>query len=424
MFFENRVALLKLLPDRALVVLTSNDEMPRSGDQNFKYKQNVNLWYLTGISQESSTLVLLKIGNDCRELLFIREPNVHLQTWEGYKYSKKEAEEISGIKEVYWETEFYTVLSALFLQVEEVFLDIKEGERVAYSELYTKEIRLLKEFKNRYPLHQYRRLYPYIAGLRTIKSTEEIELMTSACGITRDAFLRVLSMVRPNVYEYEIEAEIIYEFIRKGADGPAFASIVASGSNACVLHYTSNKALCRDGDMVLIDFGAEYGNYNADVTRVVPVGGKFTVRQMEVYKAVLRIQQNAQQMLVSSTNFDDYHKSVINFVEFELVALGLIDRHDLAKQDKKQPIFRKYFMHGISHFLGLDVHDVGDKAGKIPVGSVLTCEPGIYIQEEGMGIRLENDILITEKGNVNLTASIPIELEEIEYLINTLKVKS
>ena len=301
---------------------------------------------------------------------------------------------------------------------ETIYLNTNENDRYVHTVPY-RDVRFIQDLKQRYPLHHYERSAPILRDLRVVKSAVEGALTSKACNITRDAFIRVLKFVKPGVAEYEIEAEIIHEFIRQRATGHAYTPIIASGANANILHYNDNNQVCKDGDVILFDFGAEYANYNADMSRSIPVNGRFTKRQKDVYNAVLHVMKEAQKMLIAGTIWNEYHDEVGKIMESELIKLGLLDKHDVAKQDPKSPLYKKYFMHGTSHHLGLDVHDFASRYKPVEVGNILTCEPGIYIQEEGLGIRLENNILITREGNVDLMADIPLEAEEIESIMNS-----
>lgn len=311
----------------------------------------------------------------------------------------------------------WKILPSIVNYADKIYLNTNENDRYAHEVPY-RDIRFIEEIKKRYPLHQYERSAPLLRDLRPIKSEIEIELTKKACSITRDAFLRILNFIKPGVAEYEIEAEIIHEFIRQRATGHAYAPIIASGKNANILHYTDNNQVCQKGEVILFDFGAEYANYNADLSRSVPVSGKFTKRQKDVYHAVLRIMNEAKKMLAPAVIWNEYHNEVGKYVTYELIRLGLLDKHDVEKQDVNMPAYKKYFMHGTSHHLGIDVHDFASRYRPFEEGNILTCEPGIYIPEEGLGIRLENDILLTKNGNVDLMADIPIEADEIEDLMN------
>ncbi|HNI33613.1 MAG TPA: M24B family metallopeptidase, partial [Chitinophagales bacterium] len=319
---------------------------------------------------------------------------------------------------IFWEESFDGALKSLMTYCDKVFVNINENDRNDNVVPY-KDIRFANELKYNYPAHEIKRLGPIMAKLRSVKHPLEIDTIKHACNITRDAFKRVLQFMKAGVMEYEVEAEIIHEFIRQRATGHAYTPIIASGASACVLHYIENNRACNDGDLVLMDFGAEYANYAADLTRTIPANGKFTQRQKDVYNAVLRVMKQAKTMLKPGVILADYNKEVGQIMEAELIGLGLLDKDAVAKQDKENPLYKKYFMHGTSHFLGIDVHDIGNRYAPMQAGNVFTCEPGIYIPEEKLGIRIENDILITEDGIIDLMADIPIEVEEIEDLMNT-----
>lgn len=419
LFKLNRKNFTEKLQKNAIAIFHSNDEFPRSGDQLFPFKQNADIFYLTGIDQEKSVLVLFPDSPDpkFREALFLLETNEHIAVWEGHKYTKEEARQVSGIQSVFWLDSLDKVLPSLLHYAERVYLNSNENDRYVHSVPY-RDLRFGRDLMDKFPFHEYLRAAPILRDLREIKSTIEVELIRKACDITGHAFRRVLDFVKPGVKEYEIEAEIIHEFIRRRATGHAYHPIIASGANACVLHYGENNRKCRDGDVILMDFGAEYGNYNADLSRSIPVNGRFTDRQRAVYNAVLRVMKESIQMLVPGTIPTEYIKEVGKLMESELLGLGLISRHDVEKQTDDAPAFRKYFMHGISHHLGIDVHDIGHRYREMAPGMIFTCEPGIYIPEEGLGIRLENNILITEDGNVDLMTGIPLEADEIEELMN------
>lgn len=420
LFRGNRERLFQKLAPNAVVVLHSNDIYPKSGDGSHSFVQSSDLFYLTGIDQAETILVLCPDAPDekQREILFVRETNDTITLWEGARHTKEEASAISGIQTVHWTDAFESVLRPLVLRSHRIYLNTNEHPR-ADTAVETRDARFLKWCRSAFPLHRYERLAPLMRDLRVVKSDIEIGLIKQACHITNTAFRRLLGFVRPGVWEFEIEAELVHTFIRNRSRGPAYETIVAGGANACVLHYVKNDARCRDGDLVLIDFGAEYANYAADVTRTLPVSGRFSPRQRAVYDAVLRVQRAAMQEIVPGNTMDAYNRAVGEYMEAELVGLGLLKRQDARRQDKENPLYRKYFMHGISHHLGLDVHDLGDRYHPFAEGMVLTCEPGIYIREEGFGIRLENDVLVTRSGCVDLTAEIPIEAEEIEMLMQT-----
>jgi len=421
LFSQNRHRFVAELKPNSLAVFNSNDEMPKSADQNFLFRQNADLFYLTGIDQEQSILVLFP---DCpnekfKESLFLRKTNKQIAVWEGHKYTKEEAREVSGIQNIYWMEEFDTLFPPLMHVAEHCYLNTNEHDRYEHNVAY-RDLRFTHAMRADYPLHKYQRSAPIMAALRSIKSDIEIELIQTACDITEKAFRRVLAYTKPGVQEFEIEAEITHEFMMNRARGHAYSPIVASGANACVLHYVDNNQACKDGDVILMDFGADYSNYCADMTRAIPVNGKFTERQKEVYNAVLNVMRASMKLLVPGTLLDDYHKNVGSLMEEELIKLGLLDAEEVKKQDPESPLYKKYFMHGTSHYLGIDVHDLGSRYQPMAEGMVFTCEPGIYIPEESLGIRLENDIVITSNGVKDLMKNIPIEADEIEALMDSL----
>lgn len=418
LFIENRKKFTAELISNSIAIFHSNDEMPRCGDQNFPFRQQSDLFWLCGIDQERTILVLAPEHPiaEYRELLFLRKTNEHIAVWEGHKYTKEEARAASGIQNVYWEEDFQTLLPVLMHHSQNVYLNLNENDRFA-TEVEYRDERMGKILRAKYPDHSYHRSALIMARLRAVKSKQEIELMSEAISITNKAFNRVLKTIRPGMMEYEIEAEIISTFIRNRATGHAYYPIIASGASACVLHYNENNKECKDGDLILMDFGAEYANYAADLTRTIPVNGKFTTRQRDVYNAVLRVMRAATKMLVVGNTIPRYHEEVGKVMEEELIKLGLLKADEVKKQDPKAPLYKKYFMHGTSHFLGLDVHDIGNRYTPMVAGNVFTCEPGIYIPEENIGIRIENNILITEKGPIDLMAAIPVEVEEIESIM-------
>jgi Xaa-Pro aminopeptidase len=419
LFIENRQRLASRLKPNSIAVLNSNDIMPTSADGTHPFIQQTDLFYLSGIDQEETRLILFPDAKEKKhkEILFLRETNEQVATWEGHKYTKEEATKISGIKTIYWNKEFETIFKTLVFEADNIYLNTNEHLR-ANVPVESRDMRFLKWCLQSFPLHAYKRLAPIMHNLRAIKSGVEIELIKHACRITEKGFRRLLGFIKPGVWEYEIEAEIYHEFLRNRSRGPAFDSIVASGADSCVLHYVQNNKQCREGDVLLIDFGAEYAHYASDVTRTVPVDGKFTKRQRDVYDAVLNVQKAAIQLLKPGNTLDDYHKEVGKIMEAELIRLGLLDASEVKKQPKEEPLYKKFFPHGASHHLGLDVHDYGDKYRKFEPGMVFTCEPGIYIRDEAIGIRIENDILITDAAPIDLTESIPREAEEIEALMN------
>ncbi len=405
---------------KSLSIINANDEFPRSGDQAFTFKQNPDLLYLTGIDQEQTIILLFP---DCpnpqyREVLFLRRTNAHIAVWEGHKCTQEKAKKISGIETILWLDEFWNVFASIVNYADNIYLNTNENDRYAHEVPY-RDVRFIKDVQSKYPLHNYERAATIFKALRPIKSETELKYIQKACDITDDAFRRILKFIKPNVAEYEIEAEIIHEFIRQQSTGHAYSPIIASGKNACILHYNDNNQICRDGEVILFDFGAEYANYNADMSRSVPVNGKFTDRQKSVYNSVHHVMKESIKMLVSGTVWNEYHEEVGKIMTSELIKLGLLDKHDVAKQDPKLPAYKKYFMHGTSHHLGIDVHDLASRYEPFAVGNVLTCEPGIYIPAESLGIRLENNVLITDNGNVDLMAKIPIDADEIEELMNS-----
>ncbi|MBK9541691.1 MAG: aminopeptidase P N-terminal domain-containing protein [Bacteroidetes bacterium] len=423
LYIENRKKFIAQLQANSIAIFHSNDEMPRSGDGTFPFRQQSDLLWLSGIDQEQSILVLAPNHPlpEYREVLFLRKTNEHIAVWEGHKYTKEEAREVSGIQYVYWVDDFQTMLPVMMHHSKSVYVNLNENDRFITEVVYRDE-RCARELKSKYPNHIYERSGPIMAKLRAIKSDAEVKQMQVASDITEKAFRRVLGFVRPGVMEYQIEAEITHEFLWNRATGHAYSPIIASGASANVLHYTENNRECKDGDVILMDFGAEYANYAADLTRSIPVNGKFTKRQKDVYNAVLRVMKAATKMLVVGNIIPKYHEEVGKLMEQELIGLGLLKAEDVKKQDPKQPLYKKYFMHGTSHFLGLDVHDIGNRYEPMQAGMVFTCEPGIYIPEENLGIRIENDILLTAKGPVDLMANIPIEADEIEELMAKQKV--
>jgi Xaa-Pro aminopeptidase len=418
LFINNRKRFCKELKPKSLAIFNSNDVMPTNGDGTMPFRQNSDLFYLSGVDQEESLLLLFP---DCsnpelREVLFVKETNDHIAVWEGAKLNKEQSFEISGIKTVYWLDHLESILSSVTDEVENIYLNRNKHSR-ATIEVETRDARFAKWVRGAYANHNYECSASIMHHLRAVKEAQEVELIQKACNLTESAFLKILKKIKPGTMEYEIEADIIHEFISNRSRGFAYAPIIASGKNACILHYTDNNAVCKDGDVILMDFAAEYANYASDLTRCVPVSGKFTKRQKDVYNAVLRVMKSATKMLVPGTLLSEYNKKVGRFMEQELLGLGLLTQSDVDNQSPESPAYRKYFMHGTSHFLGLDVHDVGSFSRVLEAGMVFTCEPGIYIPEENLGIRLENDILVTENGPLDLMANIPIEANDIEFLM-------
>ncbi|MCD6556889.1 MAG: aminopeptidase P N-terminal domain-containing protein [Bacteroidales bacterium] len=406
------------MKNKSVAIINSNDEMPRNGDQTFPYRQNSDFFYLTGIEQEKSVLIISKgYKKEFEEILFILKPEKTLEIWEGHKLTKEEAKTISGIDNIKYISEFKMILQEVMLASETVYLNKNENPKFETPVPY-KDIRFINEITEKFPLHNYERSAPLLTELRLQKEPEETELIQKACNITTKAFHRILKFIKPGVQEYEIEAEITAEFLRNGAGGHAYQPIIASGKDNCVLHYVSNDKECKDGDLILMDFGAEYGNYAADTTRTVPVSGKFTDRQKEVYNAVLRVMKKATLLIKPGNTINKVNEEVNRLIEKELVNLGLAKQNEINNKEKRDSVRMKYFMHGNSHFMGLDVHDVGTKDTVFKAGMLMSCEPGIYVEEEGFGIRLENDILVTENGQIDLLADEPVEIEDIERLMN------
>lgn len=422
LFKLNRKRLIKELKPGSVAVFNANDIMPTNADGTMRFRQNSDLFYLTGVDQEETILVLCPDYPDrkFREVLFVRETNEQIATWEGHKLTKEEAREVSGIETILWTFDFQRIFNTMMVMggVDQVYLNTNEHYRADVL-VESRDSRFIKWCKEKYPLHQYTRIAPLMSKLRTVKSRYELEQMQEACNITEKAFRRILKFVKPGVKEYEIEAEFVHEFVRHGSRGFAYEPIIASGPNSCVLHYIENNKVCKSGDVLLLDVGAEYANYNADMTRTIPVSGKFTKRQRDVYNAVLRVKRAAYKLLRPGTVYFDYHKEVQRVMEGELLKLKLIDKTDIKNQKPERPVVMKYFMHGTGHHLGLDVHDTGNMFDKMKEGMVWTVEPGIYIREEGLGIRLENNVVITKTGVKDLMKHIPIEAEEIEELMNS-----
>lgn len=420
LFITNRKKFTNDLLPNSIAIFNSNDIMPTSADGSMPFFQHSDIYYLTGIAQEETILVLFPDAKDekYREVLFVKETNDHIKVWEGEKLTKEAATHQSGIKTVFWTSQFWSILQQfLIFPAQNVYLTTNEHTRNSV-ETETRDDRFRREMLHRFPLHNYQRNAPILQKIRGIKEQTEIEIMRHACGITEKGFRRILSFVKPNVIEYEIEAEFIHEFVRNGSRGFAYEPIIASGENACVLHYIQNNNICKDGDIILLDVGAEYAGYASDMSRTIPVNGKFTPRQKDVYNAVLRVQRESMKLLNPSHTLHEYHKEVGKVMENELIGLGLLDKKEVQNQDVNNPLYKKYFMHGNTHHLGINVHDYGLFDIKIQEGMVFTVEPGIYIPEEGIGIRLENDIVITKNGYDDLMATIPIEVEEIEQLMN------
>ncbi|GGX22018.1 aminopeptidase P family protein [Aquimarina muelleri] len=420
LFIKNRKKFISKIKDNTIAILTSNDIKHTNADDVMGFAQNNDLFYLCGIDQEETIVVLYPDAykTENREILFIKETNEHIKIWDGEKLTKEQAFKISGIHRVEWVHDFEKTLQSMAFEADGFYLGHNEHiKRVTHNQ-QTQQDRWINWCKEKYPLHQYYRAAKITRALRTIKSDEEITLIQKAVDISIKGFHRVLKTVKPNCKEYELEAELTYMLIKNGGTRHAFKPIVASGKNACALHYNTNDSICKEGDMILLDFGVCYGNYNSDTTRCIPVNGKFSKRQKEVYSSVLYCLKKGSQLLKPGILPADYEKQMVTLVEEQLIILGLLQASDIANQDPEKPLYKKYFMHGTAHHLGLDVHDVGLYSQVLKPGMVLTCEPGIYIPEEEIGCRLENDYLITETGNINLTQAMPIEINEIEKLIN------
>jgi Xaa-Pro aminopeptidase len=419
LFSGNRDRLRALLKPNSIVIVKANDIYPTNADGTMAFKQNSDLFYLTGVDQEDTVVVLMPDAVDPkdREILFVKETSELIAIWEGDKLTKEAAQGVSGISRVEWSNTFAAALHRLVPQADHIYLATNEHLRAAVV-VETANDRFIKECQARYPLHRYERLAPLMHRLRITKSPQEIAILQHACDITEAGFRRVLGFIKPGVGEWEIEAEFLHEFVRRKSRGFAYGPIIGSGKNACVLHYVENDQLCRDGEMVLMDVAAEYAGWASDLTRTVPVNGRFTPRQRQVYEAVLRILRGANGILRPGLRPIEYQQQVIEMMEGELVGLGLIDAKEAKEQSSDKPLVKKYFMHGTSHHLGLDVHDVCPPHEPFAEGMVFTIEPGIYIREEGLGVRLENDVVIGKDSNFDLMGNIPIEVDEIESLMN------
>jgi len=419
-YTKNRVRFAKELHSKSLAVFNSNDIYPISADSTLPFEQHRDLFYLSGIDQEESILVIFPdaLEKKYREILFVKETNDHIAVWEGAKLTKKQASELSGIQTVCWLSEFKRIFQELSSQCDRFYFNTNEHYRQAV-ETQTREDRFIEWCKRNYPAHNVGKSNPILQKLRSVKAPEEIAQIQQACDITEKGFRRVLSFIEPGVWEYEIEAELIHEFIKNRSKGFAYTPIIASGNNTNILHYTENNQQCHEGDLVLMDVAAEYGNYSSDLTRTVPISGKFSPRQKEVYAAVLNVKKEATNLLVSGTLWKEFHIEVGKLMTSELLGLGLLDKADIQNENKERPAYKKYFMHGTAHHIGLDTHDYGLLHLPMEANMVFTVEPGIYIPEEGFGIRLEDDVVLQKEGEPhNLMSSIPIEIEEIEMLMN------
>lgn len=421
LFIDNRQRFMGQMRPKSIAVFNSNDIYPVGADSTLNFEQHRDIFYLSGIDQEESILVLFPdaLNEKHREVLFVRETNAHIAVWEGPKLTKTMATEVSGVQTIYWLSDFQRVFADMMSEAETIYLNTNEHYRQAV-ETQTREDRFINEVKAKYPAHQTAKSFSILNELRGVKDSIEIELLQKACNITEKGFRRILNFVKPEVWEYEIEAEFIHEFIKNRSKGFAYTPIIASGKNANILHYIENNNQCKAGDLLLMDVGAEYANYSSDMTRTIPVSGRFTDRQKAVYQAVLRVKEEATKMLRPGVLWHEFHREVGKVMTAELLQLGLLDKADVANESKESPAYKKYFMHGTSHHLGLNTHDYGVLKTPMKANMVFTVEPGIYIPEEGFGVRLEDDVVLQEKGApVNLMANIPIEAEEIEDLMNS-----
>jgi len=420
LFIKNRQKFTAQMISGSLAVFNSNDIYPVSADSTLPFAQHSDILYLSGADQEETILLLFPdaLNPAHREILFVRETNEHIAVWEGAKYTKEKATAISGIQTIMWLSDFDKVFFDLMTEAHTIYFNTNEHYRQAV-ETQTREDRFIAKCKAQFPAHQWQKSQPILQEIRGVKEAEEIAQMQTACNITGKGIRRLLGFIKPGVWEYEIEAELLHEFVRNRSKGFAYTPIIASGANANVLHYIENNQQCQAGDLILMDVAAEYANYRSDLTRTFPVSGRFTERQAAVYNAVLRVKNAATKMLVPGTLWAEYHREVGEIMTAELLALGLLDPADVKNQDPNKPAYKKYFMHGTSHHIGLDTHDYGALKTPMKAGMVFTVEPGIYIPEEGIGIRLEDNVVIQEKGDpINLMAHIPITIAEIEALMN------
>lgn len=420
LFVRNRERLRKQLKPGSIVIVHSNDVFPTNADGVMPHRQNADLFYLTGVGQEGTVLVMRPDAVDPREreILFVKETSELIAVWEGEKLTKEQAMERTGIKRIEWVENFDGMIHRMIPQADFIYLETNEQLRAAVV-VETANDRFINKCQARYPLHHYERLAPLMYNLRMTKDPEEIKFIQKACDITEAGFRRALGFIKPGVGEWQIEAELMHEFLRSGSRGFAYLPIIGSGKNACVLHYVENDSVCQDGEMVLMDVAAEYGGWASDMTRTVPISGRYTKRQRDVYNAVLRVLRGANEILRPGNTLMEYQKQVVEMMEGELITLGLIDAAEAKDQSEGKPLVKKYFMHGTSHHMGLDVHDVAPAHQPFAEGMVFTIEPGIYIREEGLGVRLENDFVIGKDSNFDLMGNIPIEADEIEELMNS-----
>jgi Xaa-Pro aminopeptidase len=421
LFIKNRAKFVAQMKPNGVAIFNSNDIYPVSADSTLPFAQHRDIFYLSGVDQEESILLLFPDSpyENLKEILFLRETNEHIAVWEGEKLTKAKATEVSGIKNIIWLQDFEKTLREVMAYADKMYINTNEHYR-AKVETETREARFNKWWKDTYPAHQVEKANTILQAIRSIKEMEELLLIQKACDITEKGFRRILPFVKPGVAEYEIEAEFIHEFIRNRSRGFAYTPIIASGKNTNVLHYIENNQFCQSNELLLLDVGAEYANYSSDMTRTIPVSGRFNDRQKAVYQAVLKVKNEATKMLVTGTLWKEYHKEVGKIMTAELLALGLLDKADVQNENPDWPAYKKYFMHGTSHHLGLDTHDYGLLHLPMKANMVFTVEPGIYIPEEGFGIRLEDDVVIQPQGEpFNLMKNIPIEVDEIESLMNT-----
>ena len=417
LFINNRKLLSAKLEENSIAIFNANDIMPTNSDGTMPFKQNSDLFWLSGVDQEESVLAIIKNNNQVEEMLFLKETNEHIAIWEGAKLDKELAQKNSGVEKIYWLNQMDEVLNINIEKANKIYLNKNIHSR-STSDVETRDDRFRKALTKKHPKKEIVEVAPIMHELRFIKSEIEIELMKHACDITEKGLRRILPIIKPGIMEYQIEAELMHEFLSNRSAGFAYQPIIGSGVDSCVLHYIDNNKMCKDGDVLLMDFGAEYANYASDLTRTVPVNGRFSERQKNVYNAVHRVMKEATNMLRPGTDHNKMQQEVIKIMEEELIGLGLFDKEDVKRQDPSKPMYKKYFMHGTSHSLGLDVHDVGDTSTPMQPGMVFTCEPGIYIREEGIGIRLENDVLVTSGDPDDLMKNIPIDYQEIESLMN------
>lgn len=421
LFIKNRAKFTAQMKPNSVAVFNSNDIYPVSADSTLPFAQHRDIFYLSGVDQEESILLLFPDApyENLKEILFLKETNDHIAVWEGEKLTKDRAFEVSGVKTVIWLQDFHKTLKEIMAYAETIYINTNEHYR-ATIETETREARFIKWWKENYPAHKVEKSNPILQRIRSIKESEELDLIQEACNITEKGFRRVLSFVKPNVTEYEIEAEFAHEFLRNRSKGFAYTPIIASGNNANVLHYIENNQQCKEGDLLLLDVGAEYANYSSDMTRTIPVSGRFSDRQKAVYNAVLNVKNEATKMLAPGTLWKQYHIEVGKIMTSELLGLGLIDKADVQNENPDWPAYKKYFMHGTSHHMGLDTHDYGLLHLPMEANMVFTVEPGIYIPAEGFAVRIEDDVVIQEKGAAfNLMRNIPIEVDEIESLMNS-----